>query len=44
MIVPIRPYSIRGVIYQGEKEMQNAPQAFHYNLQLQQLISHFRNT
>ena len=45
MIVPIRPYSIRGVIwYQGERNAKNAPQAFHYNLQLQQLISHFRNT
>jgi sialate O-acetylesterase len=45
MIVPIRPYAIRGMIwYQGERNAKNVPQAEHYANQLKQLIGHYRNT
>jgi sialate O-acetylesterase len=45
MIVPIRPFSIRGMIwYQGERNAKNAPQAEHYGTQLKQMISHYRST
>jgi sialate O-acetylesterase len=45
MIVPIRPFSIRGMIwYQGERNAKNAPQAEHYATQLKQMISHYRST
>ena len=45
MIVPIRPYAIRGMIwYQGERNAKNVPQAEHYTTQLKQMISHYRST
>ncbi len=45
MIVPVRPYGIRGMIwYQGERNSKNVPQAFHYRNQLPQLISHLRQS
>lgn len=45
MIVPVRPYGIRGMIwYQGERNSKNAPQAAHYREQLPQLIAHFRQS
>ena len=45
MIVPIRPYAIRGMVwYQGERNAKNVPQAQHYSTQLKQMISHYRST
>ncbi len=45
MIVPIRPYAIRGMVwYQGERNAKNAPQAEHYATQLKQMIGHYRST
>lgn len=45
MIVPVRPYGIRGMIwYQGERNSKNAPQAAHYRKQLPQMIAHFRSS
>ena len=45
MIVPIRPYAIRGMVwYQGERNAKNVPQAQHYSTQLRQMISHYRST
>ena len=45
MIVPVRPYGIRGMIwYQGERNSKNAPQAAHYQKQLTQMIAHFRES
>jgi len=45
MIVPVRPYGIRGMIwYQGERNSKNAPQAAHYRKQLPQMIAHFRDS
>ena len=45
MIVPIRPYAIRGMIwYQGERNAKNAPQAEHYGIQLRRLIDYYRST
>lgn len=45
MIVPVRPYGIRGMIwYQGERNSKNAPQAEHYRQQLPMMIAHFRET
>ncbi|MEM1296025.1 MAG: serine hydrolase, partial [Verrucomicrobiota bacterium] len=45
MIVPVRPYGIRGMIwYQGERNSKNVPQAAHYQVQLTQMINHYRRT
>lgn len=45
MIVPIRPYGIRGMIwYQGERNSKNVPQAVHYRHQLSLLVSHLRES
>lgn len=45
MIVPIRPYAIRGMVwYQGERNAKNAPQAEHYFHQLKQMIGHYRSS
>ena len=45
MIVPIRPYAIRGMIwYQGERNAKNAPQAEHYGIQLRRLIDYYRSS
>lgn len=45
MIVPVRPYGIRGMIwYQGERNAKNAPQAEHYRKQLPLMITHFRES
>jgi sialate O-acetylesterase len=45
MIVPVRPYGIRGMIwYQGERNAKNAPQAAHYRIQLGRMIGHYRET
>jgi len=45
MIVPIRPYAIRGMVwYQGERNAKNAPQAEHYYHQLGRMISHYRTS
>lgn len=45
MIVPVRPYGIRGMIwYQGERNAKNAPQAAHYRHQLPEMIRHYRET
>ncbi|MEM9280228.1 MAG: sialate O-acetylesterase [Verrucomicrobiota bacterium] len=45
MIVPVRPYGIRGMIwYQGERNSKNAPQAAHYRQQLATMIGHFRES
>ncbi len=45
MIYPIRPYGIRGMIwYQGERNAKDAAQAFHYRIQLAQLINFYRSS
>ena len=45
MIVPVRPYGIRGAIwYQGERNAKNNPQAQHYTEQLTRLINYYRNS
>lgn len=45
MILPIRPYGIRGMIwYQGERNSKDVPQAFHYRKQLGTLIEFYRAT
>ena len=45
MIVPVRPYGIRGVIwYQGERNSKDVPQAIHYRKQLALLINYYRSS
>ncbi len=45
MIYPIRPYSIRGMIwYQGERNSKNVPQAADYRRQLTLLINYYRKS